>query len=81
MFFEEHTIFHLVKHFKNPKIGLVGGNILNLEVKKEGISNQEKQYLSIENKLKYQEGVRLGNNDRCFWRCLCYKKNGMCGCS
>lgn len=60
VFFDLDTIFQLVKHYKNEKIGLVGGNILNLEVKNDGISNQEKQYLSLENKLKYQEGVLWG---------------------
>jgi len=60
VFFEQNTISKLVSHFKNNKIGLVGGNILNLEVKRDGISNQEKKYLTIENKLKYQEGIVWG---------------------
>tara|TARA_B100000809_G_scaffold144018_2_gene141552 strand:+ start:655 stop:1827 length:1173 start_codon:yes stop_codon:yes gene_type:complete len=60
VFFDHDTVFQLVKHFKNQKIGLVGGNILNVDVKNDGISKQEKQYLSIENKIKYQEGVLWG---------------------
>lgn len=60
VFFEENCLFELVKHFKDQKIGLVGGNILNLDTKKDGISNQEKAYLSLETKMKYQEGVLWG---------------------
>ncbi len=58
--FEENTIFELVKHFKEDKMGLVGGNILNYNIKKSGISYQEKSYLAIENVMKYQEGVLWG---------------------
>ena len=29
VFFAPDTLFELVKHFHNPAIGLVGGNILN----------------------------------------------------
>jgi len=60
VFFDQDTIFQLVKHFKNQEIALVGANILNVDIKKEGISGQEKQYLSIENKIKYQEGIVWG---------------------
>lgn len=58
--FQEDTLFHLVKHFKDQKIGLVGGNILNYNIKKDGISFQEKSYLSVENQVKYFEGVLWG---------------------
>lgn len=60
VFFTESTIYELVKHYKNPKVGLVGGNILNVDIKKDGISGQEDTYLSQENKTKYREGVLWG---------------------
>lgn len=58
--FNRQTIFNLVKHFKTKDIGLVGGNILNFRVKKDGISVQEKTYLKSENIIKYREGVLWG---------------------
>ncbi|MCX6350763.1 MAG: glycosyltransferase [Bacteroidetes bacterium] len=60
VFFHQDTIYNLVKHYKNPEIALVGGNIINTDIKHDGISHQEKTYLSRENKLKYQEGVLWG---------------------
>ena len=60
VFFEKNTIFELVKYFKSNSIGLVGGNILNYNIKRDGISAQEGKYLSLENQMKYQEGVLWG---------------------
>ncbi len=60
VFFDENTIYELVKHYKNEEIALVGGNILNKVVKKDGISRQEKTYLQQENIMKYQEGIIWG---------------------
>lgn len=61
VFFNSETIFELVKNYKQEAIALVGGNIINPEFKKEGISYQEKSYLSRENIIKYQEGVIWGS--------------------
>ncbi len=58
--FTKNTLYQLIKHYKNPSIGLVGGNILNPDVKKDGISGQEKAYLSQENVIKYWEGITWG---------------------
>ncbi|MEO5674086.1 MAG: glycosyltransferase, partial [Chitinophagales bacterium] len=58
--FSRQTIFELVKHFKNDSIALVAGNILNSEVKSDGISKQESTYQAFENNLKYREGVLWG---------------------
>jgi cellulose synthase/poly-beta-1,6-N-acetylglucosamine synthase-like glycosyltransferase len=74
VFFDEHTIFQLVKHFKNPEIGLVGGNILNEAVKSEGISVQEKAYLQRENLIKYQEGVLWGTMIGAFGGCFAMRR-------
>lgn len=60
VFFNEETIYELVKHYKNDEIAQVGGNIINPIVKKDGISFQEKSYLSRENLIKFQEGVVWG---------------------
>ena len=74
VFFDEHTIFQLVKHYKNEKIGQVGGNILNVLHKKEGISYQEKSYLQRENLMKYQEGIIWGSMIGAFGGCYSIRK-------
>lgn len=56
IFTPEH-IFNLVLHFKNKNIGLVGGNVINDNVLQKGISEQETAYISIENTIKYHEGL------------------------
>lgn len=58
--FRKDTLYELVKYFKNEQVGLVGGNIQNFRTKRDGISHQEKQYLSLENQIKYQEGILWG---------------------
>lgn len=59
--FEKETIFELVRHFKNPDIGLVGANIINARLDKSGISYQEWTFMSREIKLKYYEGRVWGS--------------------
>jgi len=50
----------LIKHFRNPGIDIVGGNIINEKVSLQGISIQEKAYMSREIQLKYKEGLIWG---------------------
>lgn len=57
VFFEENTIFELVKHFKNENIQAVGALIKNYNEKKSGISVQEKTYLMQESGIKYREAL------------------------
>ncbi|MFK7903571.1 MAG: glycosyltransferase [Chitinophagales bacterium] len=57
VFFTPSTLFQLAKHYKNPKVGVVAANILNLDVKEAGISFQEKWYIQRENSVKYLEGI------------------------
>lgn len=52
--FSEHAIFELVKHYKNPNVGIVGANILNKE-KQENSNIQEQFYMNYENKIKHFE--------------------------
>jgi len=58
--FSHDTIFELVKHYRNEKIGLVGANILNKRIDKSGISYQEWSFMSREIRLKYNEGKAWG---------------------
>ena len=67
--FDENTIPFLVRHFKNEKIGLVGANVINTGLQKEGISFQEETYIRRENKIKYQEGLIWGTMMGAFGAC------------
>lgn len=57
VYFEENTIFELVKHFKNDAIDAVGALIKNNNEKSSGISVQEKTYLTQDSDVKYREGL------------------------
>ena len=73
--FDKDTIYELVKHYKNPAISLVGGNIVNERVKNDGISKQEKTYLDRENIIKYQEGILWGSMIGAFGGCYSIRKS------
>lgn len=60
VFFRKDTIFNLIKHFKNNKIGLVGGILINNKKNKQGISVQEDAYMNREMQIKYNEGLIWG---------------------
>lgn len=68
--FSKALIFELVKHFKNKKLALVDSNIVNLGMKKEGISYTESSYIKGEIQMKHREGViwqqTLGPLGGCF---------------
>ncbi|MGB0863558.1 MAG: glycosyltransferase [Saprospiraceae bacterium] len=68
--FSKELIFELVKHFKNKELALVDSNIMNLGMKKEGISYTESFYIKGEVQLKHLEGViwqqTLGPLGGCF---------------
>jgi len=74
VFFMKETIFELVKHFKNDSIALVAGNILNPEVKHDGISKQERDYHLLENRVKYNEGILWGAMMGAFGGCYALRK-------
>src|SRR5690606_1843765 len=75
VFFTKDTIYQLVKHYKNPEVAQVGGNIINPEHKQDGISFQEKSYLSRENIIKYQEGIIWGCMIGAFGGCYSIRAN------
>lgn len=68
--FSKNTITAIVKHFKNQQIGLVDSNMVNIGMKKSGISFQEKTYISSEVKFKHAEsklwGMLMGPFGGCF---------------
>ncbi|MBN1252261.1 MAG: glycosyltransferase [Bacteroidales bacterium] len=58
--FDKDSIFQIIKHFKNDKIALVGGRLINSKFSKEGISIQENSYMELEFNLKHREGILWG---------------------
>ncbi|MFC2090177.1 glycosyltransferase [Bacteroidota bacterium] len=58
--FHKDTLRNLAGHFKDSDIGAVGGNILNNKVGKDGVSIQEKAFMSREILMKYREGLIWG---------------------
>ena len=75
VFFEKGLIGLLIRHFKNENNGLVGANILNVGMKKDGISIQEKSYIERENIIKYREGILWGCMMGPFGGCYALRKN------
>ncbi|MEO6167477.1 MAG: glycosyltransferase [Chitinophagales bacterium] len=74
VFFARDTLYELVKHYRNPAIALVAGNILNPVIKADGISRQERDYLFNENRMKYQEGILWGAMMGAFGGCYSMRK-------
>ncbi len=72
--FDKDTMFGIVKHFKNPEIGLVDTNMINKGMKKEGISYQEKAYISREVGIKNMEGRIWGAMMGPFGGCYAIRK-------
>ena len=68
--FDTSTVFNVVRHFKNQEIGLVDTNMINKGLKKEGISYQEKAYISREVQIKNMEsrlwGAMMGPFGGCY---------------
>jgi cellulose synthase/poly-beta-1,6-N-acetylglucosamine synthase-like glycosyltransferase len=67
--FTHDTLFELVKHFRNPDIGLVGANISNERIDRSGISRQEWSFISREIRMKYLEGRIWGTMIGAFGGC------------
>ena len=72
--FERAMIHRLQVHFSNNEIGLVGANILNIGLRKDGISIQEKSYIERENLIKYREGLLWGCMMGPFGGCFALRK-------
>ncbi len=73
--FDTATEFKLIRHFKNPEIGLVDTNMINKGLKLEGISYQEKAYISREVNIKNMEGRLWGTMMGPFGGCYAIRKD------
>jgi cellulose synthase/poly-beta-1,6-N-acetylglucosamine synthase-like glycosyltransferase len=58
VFFKKDTLYHLIKHFKDPLVGQVCANILKISDSKTGVSKQEQDYLDFENSIKLRESSK-----------------------
>lgn len=72
--FGEHSIFELVKNFKDEKIGIVGGNIINRNERHDGISIQEKRFMSNEVMMKHNEGKIWGTMIGAYGACFAIRR-------
>ncbi len=77
VFFKEDTIFHLIKHFKNPEIKIVGGILQNTKKNKTDISVQEDAYMNREMKIKYYEGLIWGASTGIFGAVYAVRKENL----
>jgi len=73
--FDKNTIRELVKPFIDEQVGLVDSRMTNTGLKKEGISIQEKSYISREVMIKNREGVLWGTMMGPFGGCFAIRKN------
>ena len=77
VFFKKDTIFHLVKHFKNQNIKIVGGILLNNKKNKTDISLQEDAYMNREMIIKYYEGLIWGTSMGVFGAVYAIRKENL----
>lgn len=74
VFFTQDTLYHLIKHFKNKTVGLVGGKIINQQNIPSGISLQESFYQEREFHIKYLEGLWGGVMMGAFGGCYAVRR-------
>lgn len=72
---EPSCLFHLVKYYKNPKMGLVDANMQNLGIKKDNISFAESSYVSMEVKIKHWESIVFNKMVGPFGGCFTIRSN------
>ncbi len=58
--YDRDTLFHLVKYYRNPQVGVVSSQVIPYNVRSDGIGLQEAAYTSFETRLKYWEGMICG---------------------
>jgi cellulose synthase/poly-beta-1,6-N-acetylglucosamine synthase-like glycosyltransferase len=73
--FHPDTVRGLTAHFKNESIGIVGGNIVNESIQKDGVSIQEKAFMSREILMKYREGLIWGSTIGVYGAIYAIRKN------
>ncbi len=72
--FNSQTITELILPFNNSDIGLVDSQMINTGLKREGISQQEKAYISREVRIKHEESLIWGTMMGPFGGCFAIRK-------
>jgi len=72
---EKRTIFELIKYFKDRTVGLIDTRMINTNLKKDGISYQEKAYITREINIKYYESILWGTMMGPFGGCFAVRKD------
>ncbi len=75
VFFYESTLFEIVKHFKNPEIGLVDTKVIHRDITNCGISLQENSSLKQELLIKEMESIIWGKMIGPFGGCYAIRKS------
>lgn len=73
--FNKLTIKELMIPFSDPDIGLVDSQMINIGTKREGISQQEKAYISREVRIKHEESLIWGTMMGPFGGCFAIRKS------
>jgi glycosyltransferase involved in cell wall biosynthesis len=74
IYFSRELFNRLTAHFMDNAIGLVGANILNYGMRHDGISMQEQNYITRENKIKHNEGLAWGTMMGAFGACYAIRR-------
>ncbi|MEN8202562.1 MAG: glycosyltransferase [Bacteroidota bacterium] len=72
---DRNTLSQVARHFKSEKTGLVDTRMINTRLKKDGISHQEKYYISREVKIKQHESQLWGSMMGPFGGCYAVRKS------
>jgi len=72
--FDPNTILEIARPFSDESIGLVDTNMINRGLKREGISHQEKAYISREVLVKHDESVVWGSMMGPFGGCYAIRR-------
>ncbi len=72
---DKDTLRALTTFFKAPEIGLVDSRMINTRLKKDGISQQEKFYISREVRIKHHESLLWGSMMGPFGGCYAVRKS------
>ncbi len=75
---EQDTMYHLLKHFKDSRIGLVDSNMKHKGLRDSGISVQENLYITREVKIKDRESILWGTMMGPFGGCYALRKELYC---
>ncbi len=72
--FERQTLMELMRFFKDKRVGLIDSQMINTNTTEEGVSCQEKSYISREVRIKHSESVLWGTMMGPFGGCFAVRR-------